>query len=107
MAESVTFTTPIVTSTTVSSVQILSVFIQRAMYLYDWKLEIKYMDNMGNMAVDTHSGVVGPLNPRGADQLVIALNKSNLTVKSLERLALEHLIGEGLIPASTFVGSPT
>jgi hypothetical protein len=107
MAESVNLNTPIVTSTTVSSVQILSVFIQRKMFLYDWQLTIKYMDNMGNMAIDDHVGAVSVDNPRGADQLVVALNKSNLSVKSLERLALEHLIGEGKIPASTFTGSPT
>jgi hypothetical protein len=107
MSESVNLTTPIVTTTTVTSVQILSVFIQRKMFAWDWQLTIRYMDNMGNMAIDDHVGAVGPLNPNGADLLVTALNTSNLSVKSLERLALEHLIGEGKLPASTFTGSPT
>jgi hypothetical protein len=106
MAESVTLTTPIVTTTTVSGYSILSVSIQRAMFAYDWQLIIRYMDSMGNMAVDQHDGVVGPLNPNGADVLVKSLNKANLSTVSLEHRALAHLISEGKIPASSYAGAP-
>ena len=101
MAESVTLTTPIVTTATVSGYSILSVSIQRAMFAYDWQLIIRYMDSMGNMAVDQHDGVLG-----GADVLVKSLNKANLSTTSLEHRALAHLISEGKIPASSYVGTP-
>jgi hypothetical protein len=71
------------------------------MFNYDWQLIIRYMDSMGNMAVDSHTGV-----EEGADALVKSLNKANLSTTSLEHRALAHLIAEGKIPAATYSGVP-
>jgi len=88
--EKAILSTPLVHSSTITDYQILSVFIQRA----PAKLVIIYQDNLGNELSDEHTGVDAPA-------LVKFLNTANLSLKSLERLALEHLIAEGKIPTSS------
>lgn len=77
----------------------------------EWSLVVIYVDNNDRTYVDKHEGVFNATtNPNGADVLVIALNKANLNPatggKSLNRRALEHLQGEGKIPAGSVVGTP-
>lgn len=72
-----------------------------------WSLHITYCDNKDKVYTDFHEGIFNAsTNPNGADVLVKALNKADLTVKSLNRRALEHLISEGKIPASVINGTP-
>jgi hypothetical protein len=87
-----------------------------------WMLAIHYRDSAGTTMIDYHRGVfiepiaddpgtpnvneANPGNPRGADVLVKALNKANLSTKSLECRAVEHLVSEGLIPAASCSGAP-
>ena len=68
----------------------------------DWSLNIVYNDNKGNLFTDHHQGIFHAVtNPNGADVLVKQLNKVNLSVKSLNCRAIEHLQGENKIAASS------
>jgi hypothetical protein len=41
-----------------------------------------------------------------ARDIILALNKANLTTKSLERRVMERAINDGKIPAATISGTP-
>ncbi len=121
--EKATFTSPATTS--VTFVEIQRIDVQRKP---DFALRIYYTDSTGKEMLDDHNGLfvaaiaavpdnpatvgvdesvpANPGNPNGADVLVKSLNKANLTLKSLERRALEHLVSEGKIPASSITGTP-
>lgn len=96
--EQAVLTTPVVTSTTTTSYQILSVFVQRATMGYDWMITIRYLDSQGNELSDAHVGAE-------AAPLVKTVN-NNTTGKSVEKLALQHLIAERRIPAASITGVP-
>lgn len=81
---------------TVTSYEVAGVYIHR---LPDWELGIEYLDDQGGRHRDAHRGA-------DAEALVKALNKADLSVKSLERRVLEHLIAEGKIPPATITGTP-
>lgn len=96
--EKATLTTP-VSQTSIVDYEIQKVEIGRKP---DWHLRVFYVDNRGVEQIDNHFGVAG-----GADVLVKALNKANLSTKSLECRALEHLRDEGKIGAfPSCSGSP-
>ncbi len=88
---------------TVKEFEIASITFRR---LPAWQLTIEYTDNLGAAQIDNHIGVTSEINPTGADTLIASFNKANLSVKSMERRAIEHLISEGKIPESTVVGTP-
>lgn len=87
--EKATYTAPVTANRTEG--EIYQVILARKP---DWRVQITFVDNLGNEVTDNHSGITG-----GADVLVKALNKANLSTKSLECRALEHLRDEGKIPA--------
>ena len=64
-----------------------------------WRLEIGYLSNTDETRTLTLEG-------DDARVVITALNTANLSVKSLERRALEYLQAHGLIPASAITGSP-
>lgn len=94
-------TTPI--TTTITEYQVVGMQFSRSP---SWYLTITYQDNLGRTYTDLHT--TPPQNEQSADAqtLIIALNKANLTIKSLERRLMEHLVQEGKIPASTITGVP-
>lgn len=95
--EKATLSTPVALS--VTDYTIGTVILSR---VPDWRLQITYYDNQGKEFADNHAGVTG-----GADVLIKALNKANLSTKSLECRALEHLRDEGKIGAFVAcAGSP-
>lgn len=96
--EKAVLTTPIISSSTVADYQILSIFAQRQVMGYDWICTIRYLDSQGNEFSDQHVGL--PAKP-----LVLAVDSATRT-KTVNRLALEHLIGEGKIKASAITGTP-
>ena len=87
-------TTPV--TSTVLQYEILGMSFYR---LPEWSLEIVYVDNLGKRLQDNHRS-------DEARDLIVALNKANLTTKSLERRLMEHLIAEGKIPPATITGTP-
>jgi hypothetical protein len=95
MAEKVTLTVPLVSSHTISDYEVLGVSVGRD----PWRVVIRYRDTLGNEFGHEMIGV-------DAEPLVKALNTANLSIKSLERRALEKLITDGLIPAGTVTGIP-
>lgn len=107
--ERATLTTPVVLGS-VTDYQVTGVYINTPKTIGtpsgDWVLNISYTDNKDNNLTDNHVGVVSATNPNGADVLVKALNKADLSIKSLNRRALEHLVSEGKIPASAINGTP-
>lgn len=107
--EKATLTTPIAQPSIVD-VQISRITIAR---LPTWELTIDYIDNLGKTQVDSHQGVFNAtLNPNGADVLVKALNKANLSTSSLEKRAITHLQdaaahdGIAKVPPGAVTGSP-
>ena len=74
--------------------------------LPEWSVMIVAVDNQGRRVEDRHRGQTTAENPTGARDLIIALNKANLSTASLERRLLQHLIQEKLIPAATVTGTP-
>jgi hypothetical protein len=95
MAEKVTLTTPLVTNHTVSDYEVTGVFVGRNPF----KVTIFYRDTLGNEFSDETVG-------DAAEPLVKALNKANLSIKSLERRALEKLQADGRIAAGSIAGTP-
>src|SRR5678816_3750647 len=71
-----------------------------------WRFVITYTDTNGQTQMDVHQGETSTNVPSNvaADTFIIALNKANLSTKSLERRLMEHLISEGKIPAATING---
>jgi hypothetical protein len=109
MAQKAILNTPVPPPPAVSEYQIATVLMQR---LPVWQLAITYVDNLGVFHHHTHTGVFhATTNPNGADVLVKQLNTINLSTKSLEQRAKEHLdtcttgVGETPGPA-TMSGSP-
>lgn len=101
--ERATLTTPVLPAE-ITGYSIAEVRIAR---YPNWLLEIVYQNNTGQVLKDTHMGVFEATgNPTGADVLVKSLNKANLSTQSLERRALQHLIDEKKIPASSITGTP-
>lgn len=96
MAEQVDLTTPIVSTSTVSSVQVTSVLIER---LPAWRFVLKWKDSAG--AFFSYEEVGAEAEPQ-----IKAFNKANLSVKSAERRALEYLQAKGKIGAGSMSGSP-
>ena len=95
----------------INDIEVIEVRIARPTTAYParpWELRIEYADNTGKLQVDYHLGIFHALNnPNGADVLAKQLNKANLSVKSLECRAIEHLASEGKIPAgTTCTGTP-
>ena len=90
---------PQVTETRITDYQILSIFVQRAAMGYDWRLEIHYLDNLGNE--HTYASV-------GADAMptVKVMNTKNFSSVSMERTALEYLQTNGQIKAASVTGTP-
>jgi hypothetical protein len=99
--EKATLTVPIVA--TVVEYEIVGVQITK---FPEWVLHITARDNRGAVIQDRHRGVVSATNPTGANELIIALNKANLSTQSLERRLLMHLVAEGHIPTATVTGTP-
>jgi hypothetical protein len=98
--ERATLTTPAVSSTTISHYEITGLVLQRGTSAQPtWRFVIWYADNLGNVFSDEHVDAE-------AATLIKALNKANLSTKSLERRALEHLVAEGKIPAASITGVP-
>ena len=98
--ERATLTVPVVSSTTVSAYEVTGVLLQRGASAQPaYRFVIYYADNLGNVFSDEHVG-------DDAATLIRALNKANLSTKSLERRALEHLVSEGKIPAAAITGVP-
>jgi hypothetical protein len=95
MAEKITLTVPLVTHYAVSDYEVTGVFVGRNPF----KLTIYYRDSLGNEFSDETVG-------DAAEPLVKALNKANLSIKSLERRALEKLQADGRISAGSVTGSP-
>ena len=95
MAEKAELTTPSVTSHTITDYSIDGIGLFRR----PWRLTIHYRDNPGNLATDEHLG-------SDAEAFVKAFNKANLSVKSAERRALEHLVSCPKIAAATVTGNP-
>lgn len=108
MAQKAILNTP-TQAAAVTEYQIASVVMQR---LPDWQLSIAWRDSAGKEHCHSHSGVYHAVtNPNGADVLVKALNKANLSTKSLEQRAIEHMdtctTGVGSTPGpATVSGSP-
>lgn len=95
---------PVVVDKTITEFEIAGFAFSR---LPEWKVTISYVDNLGTIYVDEHTGTTQTeTNPNGASAFVITLNKANLSTKSLERRLLEHLQSEGKIPAASITGSP-
>lgn len=99
--EKVVLTTPV--PSTVTEYEVVEL---RILKIPEWRLVITVRDNRGNVVVDRHIGIVSAQNPEGADVLIKALNKANLTVSSLEKRILEHMVTEGKLPAGTVTGTP-
>ena len=64
-----------------------------------WRVSVVYRDNLDNTFTDTQTDVE-------ARDMIIQLNKADLSTRSLERRLMEHLIKEGKIPAATITGVP-
>jgi hypothetical protein len=92
--EQAELTTPI--ARTVTAYEVVQVTLQR---WPEWVVRVEYLDNTLKPQNDTHRGTE-------AQTLIVALNKADLSVKSLERRVLEHLIAEGKIPPATITGTP-
>jgi hypothetical protein len=97
--EKAVLSAPAVSTTTISDYQILSIFVQRAAMGYDWRVEIHYLDNLGNEY--TYASV-------GADAMptVKAMNTKDFSAVSMERTALAYLLAKGQIKAATLTGTP-
>ncbi len=91
MAEQLTLTTP--QSVTTYAVQSL---------ILDWplaRIKVAVKDSRGENFHATYIGAE-------ATNLMIALNKANLSILSLQRRILERLVADGKLPAGTVTGSP-
>jgi len=94
-------TTPITSGTTISDYQV------RFLNLHwdgDRYVEVGWKDNTGKLYNHTYRNTA--TTPTLATDLLIALNKANLSIKSLHRRILERLAADGLLATGTITGSP-
>ena len=96
--EKAVLSAPAISTTTITGYQILSIFVQRAAMGYDWRVEIHYLDNLGNEY--TYASV-------GADAMptVKAMNTKDFSAVSMERTALAYLLAKSQIKAATLTGT--
>jgi len=68
------------------------------------RIDLNRKEQIFHMAAESNTGVIVERIERGdvAMSLMIALNKANLSIKSLERRVLEYMAGKG-----DFAGSVT
>lgn len=99
MAETLDLTTPITpTRPTITGYKVWSLYLGRG----EGIIRIVVEDNNGERT--THVYADAPGTPVATD-LMIALNKANLTIKSLQRRVLEKLSADGRI-VGTVSGTP-
>jgi len=93
MAESLNLTSPIIKTIT-------SYIVRRL----DMDLDAAYI----SIRLKGTDGKSIELNYEGsiATTLIIALNKTNLSINSLQRRILERLVIDGKLPLGTVIGSP-
>jgi hypothetical protein len=81
----------------------------------EYRLSIYFTDDQGKRQEDNHVGpsyFTDPITgtktalPEGAESLIKQLNTANMSVKSMVKRSLEHLITHGKIPPSTIQGTP-
>jgi len=94
MAESLTLSAPVTPPT-----------------LTEWRvvrMDLNREEQIVYLAVRSNTGARVERTERGqtALDLLIALNKANLTIKSLERRTLEYLQTKGDLPAGSVTGTP-
>lgn len=94
--------TPEVSTSQRTDYRVFRVVVQRQVQGRDWLFEIHYMDNLGNEYSDAHYGVDAD-GVHNAEFYVKAFNTLNFAARSLECRALDHLKGEGKIPANAVV----
>lgn len=96
MAESLTLTTPVTpTQPTTSSYRIVTLTLA-------WeaaRITIVLKDNNGMQFVTCYEGAV-------ATNLMVALNKANLSTSSLQKRVLQQLATDGKLPAGSVTGTP-
>jgi len=94
MAEIVTLTTPVTTpSLTTYAVRMINMDLDVP------AIVIRLRGSNGEVKTVAYNGVT-------ATNLMVALNKANLSTTSLQKRCLERLIADGELPAGTISGSP-
>jgi hypothetical protein len=97
---------------TVKAYAIISIHTER---VPDWRFVIAFTDDQGKRQEDVHYGpsyVTDPSTgtktaiPEGAENLCKQMNTANMSIKSMNKRALEHLVAHGKIPPSTVQGEP-
>jgi len=97
---------------TVKAFAVVGIHIEN---LPEWRFVVTFTDDQGKRQEDVHIGpsyYVDPVgggktaNPSGAENLIKQMNTANMSVKSMNKRALEHLISEGKIPPATIQGTP-
>ena len=103
---------PEVTTTSRLDYQVFRVVAQSKVGGRDWLFEIWYMDNLGHEFSDAHYGPNIAADPdadppvqasNGAEFYVKAFNTLNFASRSRNCRALDHLKGEGKIPATVVI----
>lgn len=72
------------------------------------RMDLNRRDSRIHIEVISNTGVRKEHDYVGADAMtkMIALNKANLSIKSLERRIIEQLQADGVLPAGTISGTP-
>lgn len=92
--ESVVLTTPI------TAAPVISYSIRYINLSWEMKVvEVGYTDNLGQANTKRYDG-------QTATNMIIALNKANLSIKSLHRRVMEQLMTDGVLPAGSITGTP-
>jgi hypothetical protein len=74
--------------------------VRRIVLAWDEQLiQITLRDNNNDQITHVYQG-------SAATALMVALNKANLTIKSLQRRVIEQLVADGKLPAGSVTGSP-
>jgi hypothetical protein len=94
MAETLDLTTPIVPPSRAS-------YTVKRLNL-DWPNAAIQIWLIGSDGIEVYAEYIGAQ----ATTLLIAFNKVNLSVKSLQRRVLEQLVTDGKLPAGTVTGAP-
>lgn len=102
MPETLTLTSPIIpTAPSITGYSVRSIYLGRS----EGVIRVEVEDNNKHRTTAVYADTVTPPSTVATD-LMNALNKANLTTKSLQRRILEQLAADGKLGAGAVSGTP-
>lgn len=106
MAEKITLNTPVYTQPGISDFRVVSLNLRRGVGNILAEIHVRLLETSGSSLVENGKTITAVYTGSVAETLLNALNKADLTVKSLERRVIERLLADGKIGTGTISGTP-